>query len=291
MILRPKQKYRLIRACGIPVTIGCALAQVSKSGYHKWYKAADDPERDHEDYLIIKALFEKGKAKHGIRTIAMKLMEQGVPMNTKKIARIMRKYGLITKVRRKNPYKAIMKRSLVHRTFDNTLARSFDQSVPYTVFCTDITYLPYNYRFAYLSVIKDIASGEVVAWHLAQHLEMALVLTTLDNLKCDHTISLKDVLIHSDQGFHYTNPLYIDRVSNLTMVQSMSRKGACIDNAPIESFFGHLKDEVEFKTCKTFAEVHEMIERYMAYYNCERRQWDKQKMTPIQYRDHLLSLG
>ena len=291
MILRPKQKYKLIRDCGVPITIGCVLAKVSVSGYHKWYKAADEPERDHEDYLIIKELFEKGKAKHGIRTIAMKLMEQGVPMNTKKIARIMRKYGLITKVRRKNPYKALMKRSLVHRTFGNTLDRSFDQAVPYTVFCTDITYLPYNHRFAYLSVIKDIASGEIVAWHLAQHLEMELVITTLNNLKRDHALSLNKVLIHSDQGFHYTNPVYIDMVSDLTMAQSMSRKGACIDNAPIESFFGHLKDEVEFKTCKTFTEVHEMIETYMEYYNCERRQWDKQKMTPIQYRNHLLSLG
>jgi transposase InsO family protein len=163
--------------------------------------------------------------------------------------------------------------------------------VPYTVFCTDITYLPYNHRFAYLSVIKDIASGEIVAWHLAHHLEMGLVMTTLENLKRDHAHHLQDILIHSDQGFHYTNPLYIDMVSDLSMVQSMSRKGKCIDNAPIESFFGHLKDEVEYKTCKTLGEVYEKIEKYMEYYNGGRRQWNKQKMTPIQYRDHLLSLA
>lgn len=267
------------------------IAHVSKSGYHKWLHTADEPDSDYEDYLVIKELFDRGRAKHGIRTIAMKLIEQGTPMNHKKVARIMRKYGLKTKIRRKNPYRAIMKKSLEHRTFANTLDRSFNQSVPYTVFCTDITYLPYNHRFAYLSVIKDIASGEVVAWHLAQHLEMELVLSTLANLKRDHALNLKAVLIHSDQGFHYTNPLYIDMVSDLTMVQSMSRKGACIDNAPIESFFGHLKDEVEYKTCKTFSEVHAMIEMYMEYYNNGRHQWDKQKMTPIQYRDHLLSLG
>lgn len=251
---------------------------------------ADTPERDYVDYLTIKELFDRSKAKHGVRTIAMNLDAQGQHMNHKKISRIMRKYGLHTKVRRKNPYKAIMKKSLEHRTCDNKLERAFDQMVPYTVFCTDITYLPYNYRFAYLSVIKDIASGEVVAWHLAQHLEMELVLTTLEYLKRDHTDNLKEVLIHSDQGFHYTNPLYIDMVSDLTMVQSMSRKGNCIDNAPIESFFGHLKDEVAYKTCKTFQEVHEKIATYMEYYNGGRRQWDKQKMTPIQYRDHLLSL-
>ena len=290
MILRPKQKYRLIRACGIPINLGCLIAQVSKSGYQKWRETADEPERDYDDYLIIKQLFDQGKARHGIRTIVMKLKDSATPMNHKKIARIMRKYGLKTTIRRKNPYKAMMKQSLQHRTFDNTLARSFDQTVPYTVFCTDITYLPYNHRFAYLSVIKDIASGEVVAWHLAQHLEMELVLGTLANLKRDHSQNLKEVLIHSDQGFHYTNPLYIDMVSDLSMVQSMSRKGACLDNAPIESFFGHLKDEVEYKTCKTFIELRAMIATYMEYYNNGRYQWDKQKMTPIQYRDHLLSL-
>jgi transposase InsO family protein len=280
-----------MRDCGIEIEIGCIITSVSKSGYCKWLRTADELERDHDDYLLIKELFEAGKAKHGIRTITMKLKEQDTPMNHKKVARIMRKYGLITKIRQQNPYKAIMKKSLEHRTFENTLDRSFDQTVPYTVFCTDITYLPYNHRFAYLSVIKDIASGEIVAWHLSQHLEMELVINTLNNLKRDHRLNLKEVLIHSDQGFHYTNPLYIDMVSNLAMVQSMSRKGACIDNAPIESFFGHLKDEVEYQTCKTFAEVHAMIEAYMEYYNNGRHQWAKQKMTPIQYRDHLLTLG
>ena len=291
MILRPKQKYKLIRESSIDIQIGCIIASVSKSGYYKWLKIADERERDYDDYLSIKTLFDKGKAKHGIRTITMKLREQDTPMNHKKVARIMQKYGLITKIRQQNPYKAIMKKSLAHRTFENTLDRSFDQTVPYTVFCTDITYLPYNHRFAYLSVIKDIASGEIVAWHLSQHLEMELVISTLANLKRDHRLNLKAVLIHSDQGFHYTNPLYIDMVSDLSMVQSMSRKGACIDNAPIETFFGHLKDEVEYKTCKTFVEVHAMIETYMEYYNGGRHQWAKQKMTPIEYRDHLLSLG
>lgn len=290
MILRPKQKYQIIRTSGVPITIGCALAKVSRSGFHQWLRHADDPDCDHEDYLVIKGIFDAGKRKYGVRTITMKLLERGTPMNHKKVARIMRKYGLRTKIRRKNPYKAIMKRSQEHRTFENVLDRAFDQTVPYTVFCTDITYLPYNHRFAYLSVIKDIASGEVVAWHLAEHLYMELVLVTLEKLKRDHAHALKEVLIHSDQGFHYTNPLYIDLVSDLTMVQSMSRKGNCIDNAPIESFFGHLKDEVAYNTAKTFDELHAMIEVYMEYYNGERRQWDKQKMTPVQYRDHLLSL-
>lgn len=221
----------------------------------------------------------------------MNLLEQDVLMNHKKVLRIMRKYGLVTKIRRKNPYKAIMKKSLAHRTFSNKLAREFKQTTPFSVLCTDITYLPYNHHFAYLSVIKDVASGEVVAWNLAPHLEMKLVLDTVKFMQETHyETQLKNAMIHSDQGFHYTNPLYIEMVKELNMVQSMSGKGNCIDNAPIESFFGHLKDEVEYKTCKTFSEVYEKIEEYMEYYNNGRRQWGLKKMTPVQYRNHLLAV-
>jgi putative transposase len=289
VILRPKQKYAIIKTSGIPIRIGCTLAKVSRSGYHKWLPYADTEARDYADYRTIKTIFDAGKSKYGVRTIVMKLIERGTPMNHKKVSRIMRMYGLRTTVRRRNPYKTIMKKTMAHRIFKNVLNRSFNQTIPYTVFCTDITYLPFHQGLAYLSVIKDIASGEIVAWHLAQNLSMELVLTTLDNLKRDHRDTLAHALIHSDQGVHYTNPLYIDMVSTLAMVQSMSRKGDCIDNAPIESFFGHLKDEVAYKTAQTFQELYEMITMYMEYYNCERRQWDKQKMTPIQYRDHLLS--
>jgi len=219
----------------------------------------------------------------------MRLEERKITMNHKKIIRIMKKYNLITKIRRRNPYKAIMKKSLEHRTFENKLNREFRQIIPFRVFCTDITYIPFNSRFAYLSVIKDIASGEVVAWNLARHLEMDLVTNTIKNLKENENITrFEEIMIHSDQGFHYTNPLYIEMIKQLKMVQSMSRKGNCIDNAPIESFFGHLKDDVDHKNCQTFEELYLLIEGYVKYYNQERRQWDLKKMTPVEYRNHLL---
>jgi len=196
----------------------------------------------------------------------------------------MKKYNLTAKVRRKNPHKAVMKKTAEHRTFENRLDRDFDQTVPYRFFCTDITYLPFNNRFAYLSVVKDIATGEIAAWHLSQHITMELVLETIDQMK-----QCRDALIHSDQGFHYTNPEYIRKIEMLGMVQSMSRKGNCIDNAPIESFFGHLKDDVDFRDCKMFDELESLVRNYIRYYNCERAQWDKNKMTPVEYRDHLLA--
>lgn len=263
----------------------CGVARVSRSGYYAWHRHSDEPEKDHEDYLLIKEVFDKGKAKWGSRTVKMNL---SVVMNHKKISRIMRKYNLITKIRRKNPYKMIMKKSLGHRMFDNTLQREFRQQIPFKVFCTDITYIPFNHRFAYLSVVKDICSGEVVAWNLARHLEMSLVMDTVEAMAVSGAV-YENAMIHSDQGFHYTNPLYIEKVKNLNMVQSMSRKGNCIDNAPIESFFGHLKDDVDYKACKTFEELYLLIEKYMAYYNHERRQWELKKMTPVEYRNHLLA--
>lgn len=207
-------------------------------------------------------------------------------MNHKKIQRIMRKYELITRVRRKNPYKAIMKKSLEHRTFPNKLHREFHPTTPFKVFCTDITYIPFQDRFAYLSVIKDIATAEVVAWNASMHMEMALVTGTIENLRLD---SYENIMIHSDQGFHYTNPSYISLVKELKMIQSMSGKGNCIDNAPIESFFGHMKDELDYKLCVTFEELRSKIEEYMRYYNYERKQWTRNKMAPIEYRNHLIS--
>lgn len=265
----------------------CGIAKVSKSGYYQWFKHADETDKDYEDYLLVKEIFDKGKSKCGWRTIKMRLKrEKKKAMNHKKIIRIMKKYGLVTKIRRKNPYKAIMKKTAGHRTFANTLDRAFTQTVPYRFFCTDITYIPFNNRFAYLSVMKDIASGEVMAWHVSLHITMELVLSTISQMK-----HCKDALIHSDQGFHYTNPEYIGKVKTLDMVQSMSRKGNCIDNAPIESFFGHFKDDVDYKSCKTFEELRLLIENYMRYYNNERAQWGRNKMTPVEYRDHLLQLN
>lgn len=175
----------------------------------------------------------------------------------------MRKYNLVTKVRKRNPYKAMMKKNMEHRIFPNKLQREFNQVVPFKVFCTDITYIPFQNKFVYLSVIKDIASGEVVAWNVSLYLDMVLVTDTVRNMRLD---SHENIMIHSDQVFHYTNPTYIGIVKELKMIQSMSGKGKCIDNAPIESFFGHLKDELDYKFCESFEELRLKIEEYMRYY-------------------------
>lgn len=216
-------------------------------------------------------------------------MELTIPMNHKKIQRIMKKYSLFCKIRRTNPYKMIAKKTAEHRVCENILNREFGIVTPYHSFSTDITYIFYNHTLAYLSVVKDIATGEVVGWKVSKRLEMSIVLDTLTDMKNTITFNVNNILIHSDQGFHYTNPEYIRRVRELGMVQSMSRKGNCIDNCPIESFFGHFKDEVDYKQCKSFEELCLLINQYMKYYNYERKQWTRKKMTPVNYRNHLLA--
>ena len=263
---------------------------MSASGYYKWEKSYGRPEKDYDDYLLIKKIFEKGKSKYGWRTIQMKLNSiKNITMNHKKIIRIKNKYKLITKIRRRNPYKEIMKKTAEHRTFANILDREFNQQIPQKVFCTDIAYLFFNNTVAYLSAVKDIASREIVAWSLSKHIDMNLVFETIKSMKDNKNIfSLKDILIHSDQGFHYTNPEYINKVEISGMKQSMSRKGNCIDNSPMETFFGHFKDEVDYKNCKTFEELRALTAEYIDYYNNERQQWELKKMTPVDYRNHLL---
>ena len=260
------------------------MADVSRSGYYKWLKHADEPDKDYDDYLTIKEIFNKSKGKYGWRSVKMRLEA----MNHKKIQRIMRKYGLVAKVRRKNPYKAIMKKRLEHRIFPNILQREFHQIIPFKIFCTDITYIPFQHGFVYLSVVKDISSGEIVAWSASLRLEMTLVTGTIKNMPLN---LCENIMIHSDQGFHYTHPGYIEILKELKMIQSMSGKGNCIDNAPIESFFGHMKDELDYKSCGSFEELRLKIDEYMRYYNYERKQWTRNKMTPVQYRNHLLASG
>ena len=268
----------------------CEVARVSRSGYYQWLRKLKTKPKDYDDYLLIKEVFDQGKRRYGWRTIQMKLQASGIRMNHKKISRIMNTYNLVTKIRKRNPYKEIMKKTREHRTFNNILARQFNQQQPNKVFCTDITYLPFSGNMAYLSAVKDVASREIVAWNLSRHLQMDLVFDTLKNLEANQNgPSLKNALIHSDQGFHYTSPDFISRVKKLNLIQSMSRKGNCVDNAPMESFFGHFKDEVDYRSCITFEELKGLTAEYINHYNNGRRQWDLKKMTPVEYRKHLLN--
>jgi transposase InsO family protein len=217
--------------------------------------------------------------------------DKKVAMNHKKIRRLMRKYDLVAKVRRTNPYKKMAKASQEHRIVPNLLKRIFNQAEPGKVLLTDITYLYYgNGQKAFLSCVKDGSTKEILAHHISTSLEMDIVYKTLEKLKKAVLNKFHSkAILHSDQGVHYTNPLFQKKVKKLGITQSMSRRGNCWDNAPMESFFGHFKDEVEYKECKSLRELKRVVNAYMKEYNHKRYQWGLNKMTPAQYRSHLLA--
>ena len=121
---------------------------------------------------------------------------------------------------------------------------------------------------------------------------MPLVTETIEKLFRNKRILLHpEAFIHSDQGAHYTSPIFQNLLKKKGLGQSMSRKGNCWDNAPQESFFGHFKDEALLKECQSLEELKREIKRYMMYHNTARYQWNLKKMTPVGYRNHLLDVA
>jgi len=279
----------------LKVTHLCKTAEVSESGYYKYLKNKDHKkQKDAESLALISQIFHDKKSKAGIRTIQMILERKyGVKMNLKKIARIKKEYGLETKIRKKNPHNIFAKKSLEARTAPNILRQKFRQKQPNRVYSTDISYLFYaDGKRAYLSATKDLASKEIVAFNVSQSLGLDTAYKGLDELLTGLTAEQrKRLIIHSDQGTHYTHPMYIKTLKKYGVTQSMSRKGNCLDNAPIESFFGHFKDEMDLKSCKNYEELEKSVAKYVNYYNNERAQWGLKKMTPAEYRCHLESLA
>lgn len=273
----------------------CKYFGVSKSGYYKWIKTAPlrqaREEQDYADFIIIKETWLKHKKKHGYKRIYMDLMnDEGIIINPKKIYRLMNKNGIQAQIRKKNPYAGIMKANQKHRYCENILDRKFDVKEPEKVFGTDITYLIYGNHRYYLSVVKDFCSGEAVAWKLSRGLGINLSIDVIDQMVKKYGESkLKNTMIHSDQGVHYSSPLYIHKLKELNVIQSMSRRGNCLDNAKMETFFGHFKEECDYKQAKCFDDLYKIIRDYIDYYNNSRYQWGLKKMAPTQYRDHLLA--
>ena len=278
----------------------CKISGVSRSGYYNYYSDKSLSRRQQHDNqddavrdTILKAYYFKGRKK-GARQIKMTLEGKfDIVYNLKRIRRIMKKYEIICPIRKANPYRRMMKATKEHTVLPNLLNRNFKQGIPGKVLLTDITYLFYgNGNKAYLSTVKDGSTNEILAYNVSDSLKLDIVIDTILKLKKNRKIKLtKDAFIHSDQGVHYTSPIFQRLVKKCNLRQSMSRRGNCWDNAPQESFFGHFKDEAYIKKCETFQELNEEIKQYMTYYNIHRYQWNLKKMTPVQYRNHLLNLA
>ena len=273
----------------------CKCSGVSRSGYYNYLLCESGrKEREKNDEKIRDTILMASNYrgyKKGSRSIKMTLEgEFGIRFNRKRIQRIMRKYSIICPIRHSNPYKKMCKATAEHFTFKNTLNREFKQNVPGKVLLTDITYLKYGKgKTAYLSTIKDASTNEILSYNHSEKIDLELVIQTFKKLKRNRKTRLaKGAFIHSDQGWHYTNPKFQKIIKKMHLGQSMSRKGNCWDNAPQESFFGHMKDEIDIKNCNTYQELERVIHDYIDYYNNHRYQWNLKKMTPVQYRNHLL---
>lgn len=272
------------------------MAGVSRSGYYSWLDSKNNLEsymnkkelQDQEDFKkILKAYLFRGYDK-GSRGIRMRLLHMGINFNRKKIQRLMRKYNLFCPIRKANPYRRMAKAIKTSNYADNILERQFEAFGPGYVLLTDITYFFYGKDRikAFLSVIKDAFTKQILAYKLSLSLEEDFVLDTIHSLFENHKDNIHcDALIHSDQGAHYTCLLFIDLLKNKGIRQSMSRRGNCWDNAPQESFFGHMKDEIndKVKQCEDYDSLNLLIDDYMDYYNNDRYQIELAMLSPNEY--------
>lgn len=244
-----------------------------------------------KDFKIIEKIFKKYKGKLGIRQLKMHIeREIGIVFNNKKISRIKKKFNLETVIRRRNKYRAFAKNKQEHETFPNLLSRDFKQQSPDRVYSTDITQINYGSKKAYIAAVKDLCTNEIVSKSVSNRIDINLTNSAIDKaLKRLTDDEKKKLMVHSDQGMHFTHISYRRKLEINGVTQSMSRKGNCIDNAPIESFFGHLKDLIDLKDCKNIQDMKKEVTKKINYYNHRRPQFGLKKMPPSEYRRQLKS--
>ena len=275
----------------------CEAAGVSRSGYYHYLKVEDGrlrrEELDRQDFSKIVEAYQFRGYDKGARGIYMRFLHLDPPisMNLKKIRRLMKKYRLFCPIRKANPYRRAAKAITTAQVAPNLLNREFESRGPRKVLLTDITYIiSSKIPRCYMCTIIDACTKELLAWTLSITMEEDFVLEAVNILIVKYGISLTaDTLIHSDQGSHYKSIKFIQLIKDNNLRQSMSRKANCWDNAPQESFFGHMKDELDLSGCTTYQEVKQIISDWVDYYNNYRYQWDLAKLSPVEYYKYLIT--
>ena len=290
-------KYAIIREMTLRddnllnITWLCTSAGVSRSGYYHYLQTEGlrqrREEQDRQDFLLILKAYQFRGYSKGARGIYMRFLHMNPPihMNLKKIRRLMKKYNLFCPIRKANPYRRAAKAIAIGQVAPNLLNREFESHGPRKVLLTDITYI-INGKVprCYMCTIIDAYTKELLAWTLSISLEVDFVLDAVNHMVDKHGVSLTaETLIHSDQGSHYKSVKFIQLVKDSELRQSMSRKANCWDNAPQESFFGHMKDEIDISHCSTFGKVRRVIADWTDYYNTDRYQWDLARLAPAEY--------
>lgn len=241
----------------------------------------NQPDKYHEVKETIKQIFDENKGRYGYRRITLVLRGLGYLLNHKTVLRLMNKLGLKCLVRMKK-YRSY--RGSVGKTAPNLLERNFQAKKPNEKWVTDVTEFHVHGEKLYMSPILDLYNGEIIAYQLEKRPIYPLVSRMLD--KAFKKIKKDDSpLLHSDQGWHYQMTRYQHSLKEHGIIQSMSRKGNCLDNAAMESFFGVLKSELFY--IKKFESMEHFIlelEEYIYYYNHRRIKAKLKGLSPVQYR-------
>ena len=244
--------------------------------------------QDEIDFQHIKKVMDYKGFKKGSRTIYMMLPGMcGVHFGRAKILRLMKKYGCVCAVRKERPELKTYKENLKNNRKPNLLKRRFRLARPNEILLTDVSYLKYSTnKTEYFSCIKDAVTGKIVNHVTSSANDLNLAKATIACLD-----STENTLFHSDQGILYFNDVFQNKLKELGYEQSMSRRGNCWDNSSQESYFGHMKDECDFSKCSTPEDVKKKVDEYIYYYNYERPQWSRNKMTPVDYEKYLYSMS
>ena len=232
----------------------------------------------------IRAVFEKHKGRYGVRRICHELLNRGYRVNHKKVQRLMHKMGLKGK-RPKEKYHSYL--GEVGKTADNIIGRNFKADRPDQKWTTDVSQFNLPFGKCYLSPILDMYTNEIISYDLSLHPDYEQIANMLNRAFEDHP-DLEGLIFHSDQGWQYQMKEYRNALKDRGIIQSMSRKGNCIDNCIMETFFGRMKNEMYYgqeSLYQTFEQFSRAVEEYIHYYNNERIQSKTKWMPPVRYRE------
>jgi len=261
----------------------CEFFGVSRAAYYAWVSQLEEKDPDQERMEQVQAVYETSHKTYGYRRITIHLQQKlGLQINHKAVLRLMCKLGIRSHARKPKLYKKLEEIGTYHR-YPNVLNRDFVATKPNQKWVTDVTYIRTQQGWAYLSTIKDLYDGFIVAHVFDRSNSIALVTQTLKQAKQKEKVT-DGLVLHSDQGTQYTSHAYHVLVGQYNITPSMSRRGNCWDNAPMENFFGHLKEEYlrHFKQTP-FKDMEQLIDEYIYFYNYERIQL-KTRQTPFETR-------
>ena len=265
-----------------PVSVMCRFFGVSRSGCYDYVKRLDQPAHDAELAAIIGEQQEKCDKTYGYRRMWKWLRKvKKIHRNPKTILRIMKKYELLSEIRRRRKWRQMSQQ--LHK-YENLLDRNFQADRPNHKWVTDISYIYTGQGVLYLSMIRDLFDNSMIAYKTGTSQSVNLVLDTICLAMQKEKKVAAELQLHSDQGSQYTSQAYFDLTQEYGITPSMSRRGNCYDNAMAENFFSILKTECIYRHLPaTIDEARTLIDNFIYFYNHQRIQL-KTGVAPLTLR-------